>query len=239
MSGAVSAPVVAGPGHGLGVAHGQEPGPWQRWWGTAALPARAVDLWFAGTALPAAAAVLGIRVADLLELAERLGLPERPQQACAPLPPSLLGVWRSRHLERLLADAPGTAGAETGPHRRSIPRPRRALRPVPTVPARTLPTAPAQGAGAGMREEAAVLLERTAMALQLPPRASSDRADGHGPADREGWLARQVGLALLEHPELAHRLPALDRLLGLPDGRAAQLLALLHQRIGGTLLQLD
>ncbi|HEU4675002.1 MAG TPA: hypothetical protein VFS29_03380, partial [Motilibacteraceae bacterium] len=208
---------------------------WQRWWGTAALPARAVDLWFAGTALPAAAAVLGIRVADLLELADRLGLPERPQPACAPLPPALLGVWRARHLERLLADAAGTAGAGTGPQRRDFPRPRRALRPVPTASARTLATSPDRVSGAGLSEAAATLLERTAMALQLPPHAD---AGGDGHADREGWLARQVGLALLEHPELAHRVSALDRLLGLPDGRAAQLLGLLHQRIGETVLQL-
>lgn len=199
-----------------------------RWWRTGAVPVRAADLWFAGTALPAAAAVLGIPVADLLDLAEQLGLPERPQQACAPLPLALLTVWRARHVERLLSDAPAAEpGTAPGRHRRPVPRPRRGLRPVISGTDGSLgevgPRATLE------QDEVSRLLERTAVALQLQPAEASDR---------EEWLARQVGLALLEHPELAHRLPVLDRLLGLPTGRAARLLALLHQRTAQPVVQL-
>lgn len=214
---ATSVPAGAGPGEGRR----------QRWWRTGAVPVRAADLWFAGTALPAAAAVLGIPFADLLELAEQLGLPDRPAQACAPLPLALLTVWRARHVERLLTDAPAPDPASVPVrHRRPVPRPRRAPRPVVAGTAGGVDSL----GGPVEPDEVSTLLERTAVALQLPPGAGavgSSRTDG---ADREDWLARQVGLALLEHPELADRLPALDQRLGLARGRSAELLDELCRR---------
>ncbi|MGN6246364.1 MAG: hypothetical protein ACTHQ3_22165, partial [Motilibacteraceae bacterium] len=145
----------------------------------------------------------------------------------APLPLALLTVWRARHVERLLTDAPAADPASVPVrHRRPVPRPRRAPRPVVAGTAGGVDSL----GGPVEPDEVSTLLERTAVALQLPPGAGavgSSRTDG---ADREDWLARQVGLALLEHPELADRLSALDQRLGLARGRSAELLDVLCRR---------
>jgi hypothetical protein len=124
-------------------------------------------------------------------------------------------------VERLLTDAPAATPARAPGRHRPVPQPRRA---PASATAGGVDDVVEVGRRAGLeQDEVSRLLERTAVALQLQPAETSDR---------EEWLARQVGLALLEHPELAHHLPGLDRLLGLHAGRAAQLLALLHRRTG-------